>query len=111
MQIYQDAQITHHAELVFLDQILGAQITHHAEIYSTVVGYNKSDQIGSFWKVLLNNFLTKVSPNILIYFEERNFEWKLLWLLFGQLLWKIGIIFVTVSGHTGYSKKVLPTLA
>ena len=63
------------------------------------------DQIGLFLKVLGDIVSIKSSPNAWWNFwpiwKATTFHIKLLWLLFGQLLEKIGLYFNLVSGHPG----------
>ena len=65
-------------------------------------------RFGDFWKVLATKFLAKVAKmigNFLGYLEKTHYYVKLHWLLFGQLLEKIGLLFTPTSGHTGCDRK------
>ena len=65
------------------------------------------DQIGLFLKDLGYWFSWWKSPNILQLFgvivNASTFLVKLLWLIFGQLLEKIGFHFTPISGHTAHA--------
>ena len=52
------------------------------------------------------SFLTRVastSGNFLGYFDKCHLLKKLLWLGFGQLQEKIGLLYIPLSGHTGHT--------
>ena len=59
---------------------------------------------GEFWKVCATNFLTKVgqifSNWYRLLFEKHHLWVKRLIFIFGQLLWKSGLLFSSTSGHT-----------
>ena len=58
-------------------------------------------------KFLAANFITKVAQvfdDFWSYFEKHHFLLIMRLLLFGQLWWKIGLLFVLTSGHTGSTK-------
>ena len=67
-------------------------------------GKEQCDLIGRFLKVLGNKVPFKSSPNIWqqIWAIVKNgtFYIKLMWILFGQLLQKIGLLFTPTSDHT-----------
>ena len=54
----------------------------------TCIDHRQCDQIGQFKKVLCIKFSYKSSPNIYwllgLFWKTSLYEWKLLWLLFGQ---------------------------
>ena len=57
--------------------------------------------LGDFQKLLITNFLSKVAQMYGDFFgKSENYNFKQQCLLFGQLLEKFGLIFVSVSGHT-----------
>ena len=61
-------------------------------------------RLGDFLKFLATKFQAKVEQmigNFLGYFENFPFYVKLVWLLFGQLLEKFGLLFTPTSGHSG----------
>ena len=61
------------------------------------------DHIGQFSKVIDNNFLSKVAKCMVTFWakvKKNSFNFKQLWPIFGQLLEKIGLIFVSACGHT-----------
>ena len=62
------------------------------------------DQIGRFLKVLANKVPCKSRSNIYQHFgncENGTFYVKLMWIVFGELLEKFGLLFTPTSGHTG----------
>ena len=66
--------------------------------------WNQCDQIGRFLKALGDKFSCKSSQKIgdrlgHIY-QYFTFKSKLLWLLFGQLLETLWLLFIPTSGHT-----------
>ena len=67
-------------------------------------------RFGSFWNFLGTNFLAKVAQ-ISIYllgnFKSVAIKIKTDAATFGQLLEKIGLLFIPSSGHTGYGKNAL----
>ena len=59
-------------------------------------------RLGDFWKFLATKFLAKKPNEWQLFgdFEKPHSYEKLHWLLFRQLLEKIGLLFTSTSGHT-----------
>ena len=61
-------------------------------------------RLGDFWKLLGTNFLSKVAQMFVDFLgslEDHNFISQTgVWLIFGQLLKKIGQLIISTSGHT-----------
>ena len=73
-------------------------------------GHLQCDQIGRFF-IVLRNKISKKLPNWLVSFSAilKNliFTLKLLWVLLGQLLDTIGLLFTPTYGHTGHLQHFL----
>ena len=78
----------------------------HCEV-SKEVTHSLCDQIGQFLEFLGNRFNYKSKPNVLWLFEQL---WKPLNqtgdATIGQLLEKIGLLFIPTSGHTGENENI-----